>query len=312
MTMPLKKIVIVGPGAMGCLFAGMLQSSEREIRLLDKDPERASIINNQGINILRDEEKQVVAVKATAEPSDIGPADLVIICVKSYDTKSAALAASKAAGEKTLVLTLQNGTGNVETLAEVFGPERVMGGTTAQGANLVDTGKVRHAGAGETVLGELYGGTGRAEEVASLFNSCGLPARATQDISGVIWSKLVINVAINALTAILGVRNGALAETEATQQIMKEAIKEVMAVSNKKGIELMLDDPLERAIQVSQATARNISSMLQDVRAKRETEIDSINGAVAREAASLGISAPVNLTLTRLVKAIEETYEKKL
>ncbi len=312
MTMPLKKIVIVGPGAMGCLFAGMLQSSEREIWLLDKDPERAAILNNQGINILREEEKIVVSVKATADPSDIGPADLVIFCVKSYDTKSAAIAASKAAGEKTKALTLQNGTGNVETLAEVFGADMVMGGTTAQGANLVDTGKVRHAGAGETVVGELSGGTGRAEEVASLFNSCGLPARATKDISSVIWSKLVINVAINALTAILGVRNGALAETEAARQIMADAVNEVVAISNKKGIELMLDDPLERAIKVAQATARNISSMLQDVRAKRGTEIDSINGAVAREAAGLGISAPVNLTLTRLVKSIEETYEKKL
>ncbi|MFO8058595.1 MAG: 2-dehydropantoate 2-reductase [bacterium] len=312
MTTPLKKIVIVGPGAMGCLFAGMLNSPETDLWLLDKDTERASAINNQGIQILRDDEKLAVPVKATARPAEIGTADLAVICVKSYDTGSAARLASQVAGEGSLILTLQNGMGNVEQLAEVFGPEKVLGGTTAQGANLVDTGKVRHAGEGETVIGELAGGTSRAEKVAGFMSSRGLSAKVTTDLEGVIWSKLIINVAINALTAVLGVRNGVLAETEATREIMEAAIEEVKQVCRARGITLSFEDPFERALQVSRATGQNISSMLQDVRAKRQTEIEAINAAVVAEAAGYGIEAPVNSTLSRLVRAMEQTREKKL
>ncbi len=312
MTLPLQKIVIIGPGAMGCLFAGMLNPSGKEVWLLDKDPERASLINQRGVRILREEETISAKVKATADPSEIGTADLAVICVKSYDTKSAACSASEVTGDDSLILTLQNGTGNVEKLAEVLGQERVLGGTTAQGANLVDLGKIRHAGEGDTIIGALSGKTDRAQEVAELFNACGLNTQVTADVQGVIWSKLVINVAINALTAILGVRNGVLAETAPASGIMEKAIEEVVKLARTKGIKLMFDDPLERALQVSRATGQNISSMLQDVRAKRETEIEAINGAIAKEAASLGIDAPVNSTLTRLVRFIEQTYEKRL
>lgn len=308
----LKKIIIVGPGAMGCLFAGLLASPEREIWLLGKDPERALALERRGIVIERAGGKVTHQVKATADPVRAGVADLIIICVKAYDTRAAAQTLGPAMGPDTNVLSLQNGLGNVEVLTDLFGPERTLGGTTAQGANLVAPGHVRHAGVGETVIGQPQGGVERAQRVAVLFRAGGIEARATADLPGLIWSKLVINAALNPLTAILGVKNGVLAETPAARAIIGQAVNEAVSVCQAKGITLLFPDPVEKALAVARATAENISSMFADVRARKKTEIVQINGAVARAAQELGIDAPVNATLAGMVSALEQTYRVKV
>jgi 2-dehydropantoate 2-reductase len=307
-----KNIVIAGPGAMGCLFAGALSGPGREVWLLDKNVERAREIENRGVIIERDNKQSVFKLRATADPGEPGAADLVIVCVKAYDTAAAAETARPLVGPRTAVLSLQNGLGNVEALVSAFGQERVLGGTTAQGANLVGPGHVRHAGAGETVIGEAGGGLARAQKIAGLFLKSDIETTTTTDLPALIWSKLVINAAINPLTAILGVRNGALAQTGAARDMMREVCREVAMVCDKKGLRLLFDDPLEKAISVARATGDNISSMLADVRARKRTEADQISGAVAREADSLGLNAPVNRTLARIVKAMEQTYSKKM
>jgi len=207
---PDERIVALGPGAMGCLFAALLKKGGQDVVLLDHHPDRAAQINRQGIILERSGRQETVAVPATADPAAAGPARLVIVCVKAYDTAAAALTAA-VAGPDAEVLSLQNGLGNVEALVAAFGSERVLGGTTAQGANLAGPGHVRHAGVGETVIGEPGGGTARARRVAEIFDACGIPTRVTDDLEAVIWSKVVINAAINALTALLKVKNGALA-----------------------------------------------------------------------------------------------------
>jgi 2-dehydropantoate 2-reductase len=308
---PEKKIVIVGPGAMGSLFAGLLSGPGREVWLLDRRMKRARAIDFHGVIIEQGNEKKTVKVRVTADAAEIGTADLVIIFVKAYDTEAAARRAERLVGPATEVLSLQNGVGNVETLVGIFGPDQVLGGTTAQGANVVAAGHVRHGGRGETVIGQPGGGTERADRIAEWFKAGGLETRVTADLPGLIWSKLTINAAINPLTALLGVRNGVLPELETAREIMAAAVLEVAAVCEKKGIQLLFPDPLEKALAVAKATAENISSMLQDVRAERRTEVDQINGAVAREALALGLTAPVNQTLARLIKALEQSYERR-
>ncbi len=302
------KIAIVGPGAMGCLFASLLSGDGREVWILDHRPERAALINERGVTVESAGKERTSRVRASGDASEIGPCRLAIFCVKSGDTESAARSASPLVGPGTDALSLQNGLGNVEVLEAAFGDGRTLGGTTAQGANLIGPGRARHAGFGETVIGQPGGGVDRAEAAARIFRECGIETRVTDDLAGLIWSKLAINAAINPLTALLNVNNGFLAECPETLELMRLAAGEVKAVCDKEGIRLLFDDPFQKAAAVARATSANVSSMLQDVRAGRPTEIGRISGAAAERAKAAGLDAPVNRALYLLVKALERSY----
>jgi len=303
------KIVIVGPGAMGSLFAAFLSKSREEIWILDKDKARAAKIQQNGISVEGISGNWQAQVKVTAEAKDIGEADLVVICVKSYDTKDVARHAKSLVGDNTKVLTLQNGIGNIEIISEVVGAEKVIGGATNLGATLLDTGKVRHAGRGETVIGRIDGKIPvEMRSIREIFNKVGLETRISRDIKGLLWSKLIVNVGINALTAITRLNNGRLTEFEGTRRILRAAVTEAIRVAKRKRIKLIYDDPLAKVEAVCEATATNVSSMLQDVLKKKRTEIDFINGVIVRQGQELGIPVPINSLLVDLVKTIEASY----
>jgi 2-dehydropantoate 2-reductase len=303
------KIAIVGPGALGSLLAAFLSKSKEEVWILDKDPERAAKINQQGICIEGVSGNWQAKVRASCRPQEIGSAELVIISVKSYDTKEAMLSAKPLVADNTSVLTLQNGLGNVEIISELVGAEKVVGGVTNLGATLLDTGKVRHAGKGETILGKTDGKISvQLRSIREIFNSAGLPARISRDIKGLLWSKLIINVGINALTAITRLPNGRLIELEWTRKILRDAVTEATRIAKRKKIKLIYDDPLAKVEAVCEATSANISSMLQDVLRKKRTEIDFINGVIVRQAQELGVTVAVNSILVGLVKTIESSY----
>ena len=306
------KIVIIGPGAMGCLFACLAHGNGNEIWLLDKDEARASKLNNEGITLEREGQKTQYKINVCNDPRKPGKADLVIICVKAYDTKKAAESCAPLISEHTDILSLQNGIGNSQILCDIFGENKVLCGTTAQGANLKGPGHVIHAGVGETVIGQPDSGTKRAKKAVDIFIKNEIDARVSDNIESVIWSKLLINAAINPLTAILGVRNGELPNIDAAKEIMKDAVDEVILVCEKKGIKLAFENPLDKALSVCNATSQNISSMLSDVRAKKKTEINQINGAVYNEAIKHGVLAPVNKNLTNIVMAIEKSHKSKI
>ena len=303
------KIVIIGPGAMGCLFAAYLSKSKEEVWLLDKNAERAKAIESQGIIIEGVSGNWQAKLRVSSQAGDIGETDLIVICVKSYDTKEAIESAKPLIGENSLVLTLQNGIGNIEVLSEVSGAERVIGGVSNQGSTLLGAGHIRHAGKGETVIGRVDGKIPvQLRDIREIFNKVGLETRISRDIKGLLWSKLIINVGINALTCITGLNNGRLVEFEGTRQILRDAVTEAVKVVKKKRIKLIYDDPLSKVEAVCEATAGNVSSMLADVLRKKRTEIDFINGVIVRQGQSLGIPTPVNWVLTNLVKTIEASY----
>ncbi len=303
------KIVVVGPGAMGCLFAAFLSKSKEEIWLLDYNKERAARISQNDIVLEGISGNWQVRARISADTKEIGPADLIIICVKSYDTKNAILHAKFLVGENTKVLTLQNGIGNVEIIGEVIGAERVIGGVTNLGATLLDVGRVRHAGHGETVIGRIDGKIPvELRAIREIFNKVGLEARISRDIRALLWSKLIINAGINALTAITRLNNGKLTEFDGTRRILREAVTEAVRIAKRKRIKLIYDDPLAKVEAVCEATATNVSSMLQDVLRKKRTEIDFINGVIVRQGQELGIPVPVNALLVDLVKTIEASY----
>lgn len=305
------KIVIVGPGAMGCLLANFLSKGKDEVWFLDKNRERAAKIHRNGISIEGISGYWQTPIKATVDTKEIGQADLIIICVKSYDTKEATIQAKPIMGENTLILTLQNGIGNVEVISEIVGAEKVLAGVTNLGATLLEDGKVRHAGHGETIIGRIDGKIPvEMRSIREIFNSTGLKMRISRDIKGLLWSKLIINSGINALTAITRLNNGRLVEFEGTRKILRDAVTEAAKIAKRKRIKLIYDDPLAKVEAVCEATATNVSSMLQDVLRKKRTEIDFINGVIVRLGQELGIPVPVNSILVELVKTIESSYEE--
>ncbi|MFA5145157.1 MAG: 2-dehydropantoate 2-reductase [Candidatus Omnitrophota bacterium] len=303
------KIVIAGPGAMGCLFAAFLSKSKEEIWLLDKNKERALKLAQNGISIEGVSGKWNAKVKSTADPKDIGAADLIIISTKSYDTKAAITQAKPLIGDKTGILTLQNGIGNIETISEVSGPDNVIGGITNLGSALIDDTHIRHAGYGETIIGKIDGSTPVIlRNIRELFNKMKLETKISRDIKSILWSKLIINAGINALSALTRLHNGRLIEFEGTRRILRDAVTEAVKIAKRKRIKLIYDDPLAKVEAVCEATSGNVSSMLQDVLRRKRTEIDYINGVVVRLGQELGIPVPVNTILVDLVKTLESSH----
>jgi len=305
------RIAIVGGGAMGSLFSATL-ARVADVWLISRWREHVAAIRREGLRLEEPTGELTVKVPATSDPAEVGPVDLAIVCVKSNETARAAEVARAVLPPDGLALTLQNGLGNREVLAGVLGPERVWQGVTAQGATLLGPGRVRHAGNGATHLELRPQIAAVAEEVVVLFTRAGIETHLSDDLAGLIWGKLVANAGINALTAILRVRNGALAANAAAGTLMDRAVAEAAQVARAKGIALPYADPARQVREVCLVTTANRSSMLQDVLRATPTEVDFINGAVAREAASLGLEAPVNQLLVDLVKAIEATYGERI
>ncbi len=301
------KIAILGVGAMGCLLGGKLSASaDNEIFMIGSWKEAVDHIFVNGITIEENGQDNVYRpARATSDSSEVGPCDLVLVAVKSYSTGATVRKHPALFGPDTIALTMQNGVGNVEQIAECIGEDHVMAGTTSHGATVLAPGHVRHAGVGETVIGEIAGGCSeRLEAVQALLNEAGFVTDLSDNVVGLVWDKLMVNVGINALTGITGLENGKLLERPDLEELMRLAVTEAAAVAEAKGIRLG-PDPVEHARQVAEKTARNRSSMLQDISGGKKTEIETINGAIVREAEALGIEVPVNRVLTRLILGME-------
>ena len=305
------EFLIVGPGAMGCLFAASLKNAGFNAVLYDYDSARAEIINKSGISVEGVSGNYRAMVPVITDLAGMDP-DMVLVCVKSGRTRDAAEGLKNRTPQKTLFVTLQNGLGNVETLKEILGENRIIGGVTSEGATSLDTGKIRHAGMGSTVFGPAGVFGKPLEELVSAFNKAGFSTTSSDNVDELIWSKLIVNVGINALTAITRLKNGRLPEYEGSLSIMKEAVGEAVAVSKAKKINLTYDDPFSKVLEVCSATAGNIASMLQDVLNKRLTEVDYINGAICKEGKKTGVPTPVNRTLTDLVRTIQASYHERV
>jgi 2-dehydropantoate 2-reductase len=304
------KVAIVGAGAMGSLFGALLAEGGHEVWLCDIWQEHIKALKQNGLRIEHVGETRNVNLNANSNPRQIGESELVLIFVKSTQTKSAAESAALLAGRNGWVMTLQNGMGNAETIAEHIPSNRILAGTTAHGATMLEAGSIRHAGAGPTTLGMWAGGEREfriARQIADQFTRAGIEATAVEAVRPVIWDKLLVNVGINAITALTGIKNGQILDLESTRELSRAAVEEAASVAQAQGIEIR-KDPAAHVFQVVAATAANRSSMGQDMDHRRPTEIKAINGFVVREAENMGIAAPVNRALTALVETMEAHY----
>ena len=301
------KLTIVGPGAMGCLLAATLYKQDCPVSLLDYKPDRAERLKKAGIEVMSSKETWTAFPNVTAEPEFFGPQDWVIMFVKAARTADAVKRIGPLIGPGTMVVTLQNGIGHESALSKIVKPEQIALGVTSQGATLLNEGHIRHAGSGPTTLGLVIRNPeakDRLISLATLLNDAGWPSQVVEDIYPHIWRKLIVNVGINALTALCGLTNGKLPQHPESLRLQKLAVAEAWTLSLKKGITLglSLEDAHDMVNSVCKATAENRSSMLQDRIKNRPTEIDYINGAITGMGRELGVATPVNEVLTLLVR----------
>jgi 2-dehydropantoate 2-reductase len=302
------KIAIVGAGAMGSLFGALLQEAGADVCLLDIWQAHVDAVNEKGLSVEFSGKTRTVELRAVSQVDEIGQVDLAIIFVKSTVTAAAAETSAKLVGQAGMVLTLQNGLGNAEIIADHVDAGRILAGTTAQGATMLGPGAIRHAGTGITNIGVWAGTADDApRQMAELFNLAGIKTKLMTDIRPLIWNKLLVNVGINAITALTGIKNGELLDLEITRKLCRAAVEEAETLARKLGIDVM-DDPVAHVLEVAGATGPNRSSMGQDVDNQRLTEIRMINGKVAELARKNGIDAPVNETLSALIETLQAHY----
>ncbi len=306
--------LLVGPGALGCLLSSIvtkgLAITGDKLTLLDHNAERAEYLTGHGIVYQLGEACTTFSVTVSSVPQHLGPVDVVLLCVKSYDVVASLALCRPLLTETTLVVFLQNGISHL-SMGGHLGSATAAFGTTTEGATLLRRGHVRHAGSGITFLGLLH--TPSEHEALLLaktnavFAAGGLQVVTTGNVLARIWAKLFINVGINALTATLACKNGELLTIPGVDDRMRAAVGEAMLIARSEGIAVM-DDPYRATRIVCSKTAENVSSMLQDVRNGRRTEIDAINGAVVAKGLSSGIKTPENALLCRQVKKLETGY----
>lgn len=299
----MKKVLILGTGALGTLFAARLSASGNAVTVLGTWQSALDALNRDGAGLLTAEGDEIrFPVRATDNPADCGEPEMALVLVKAWQTEQAAQKLSACLPASALAVTFQNGLGNREILAGALGEARVVLGVCTYGATLLGPGLARFGGEGVLSLEAR----GRSGEVAGLLRGAGFRVDILPDATALVWGKLVINAAINPLTALLRVPNGELLQRPVARLLMSALAKEAAAVAAASGVQLPFEDPVSAAEQVARRTAANCSSMLQDVKRGARTEIDAICGAVARAAQAQGISAPVNQVVWQLVKALHK------
>lgn len=294
-------VLIVGTGAMACLFGARL-APHASVTMLGTWTEGLEALKRDGIRIEDDGSPQPIRVGVTGNPADCVPAPLALVLVKSWQTARAAAMLRRCLAPDGIGLTLQNGIGNLEILQQALGRERAALGVTTFGATLLGPGCIRPAGDGITHIGAHE----RLGTLPDLLDLAGFRSDVVEDVHGLAWGKLVINASINPLAALLRVPNGALLEPgrQGAWQVAQEAALEAAAVAAAEGVSLPFDDAVAQVAQVLKDTASNRSSMLQDVERGRPTEIEAINGQVVAGGDRHHLPVPVNRTLVRLVQSI--------
>lgn len=302
------KICVVGAGALGSTIGGTLAAAGSEVWLVSRSEAHVDAVNAHGLRMLDGDEERAVRVQARTGCGGIGPADLVVVLVKSFHTRDAIAAATPVIGERTAVLSLQNGLGHEGILADAVGRERVLAGKTYVGGVLLGPGRVRVGVRGkETVIGELDGRvTDRVRAVADEFGRAGLRTAVSADIMGTIWDKLLVNVATGAVSAITRLPYGDLYAVPELERCAVAAVAEAMRVAEASGVALSMGDPREAWVKAAEGLPPAFkASMLQSLEKGSVTEIEFVNGAVVRWGERCGVPTPVNAALVACIKGIE-------
>lgn len=304
------KIAILGAGALGCAIGGVLTEAGHEVWLINRNAEQVKAMTSRGLTLRTAGVDRTVRVHATTTAHGVagGLVELIIVLVKSFHTGEAMRAATSLLGPETAVLSLQNGIGHEDILADIVGRQRVLAGKTYVGGAQLAPGHVLAGTRGKlTLMGEFDGGMSeRIQRIAGVFNQAGLDTTVSENIMGTIWDKLLVNVATGALSGITRLPYGELYQVPELEACAVAAVAEAMAVAWASGIRLSIAEPVD-AWRMAGAglPAEFKASMLQSLEKGSVTEIDYINGAVVRQGERYGIPTPVNQALVACIKGIE-------
>lgn len=299
------KIAVIGAGAMGGSYGGLLAKAGAEVRLIDTWEEHVAAIRERGLRVDDAHGEHTVPVSAATAPDEGETADAAIVFTDTNNTRAAAETAARMLAPGGFAVTLQNGIGNVEILQEVVGRDRALGGSSMCSAAAIGPGHVRLTHLRGTSIGEIDGaGRTRSDALIAAMRGAGLPTERVPDVMGRIWQKFVVNCAVNALSAVTGLRTGEVARLPETAAFRDRLLDEALAVVAAKNIALP-DPGVAGALRAGSRKSFNRPSMLQHVNAGRRTEIDALNGALVREAKALGIPVPANEALVALLKGRE-------
>ncbi|WP_313164069.1 2-dehydropantoate 2-reductase [Sedimentibacter sp.] len=304
------KTLILGAGAMGCLYGGLLKERGNDVILVDVSKPQVDEINKNGLALETAEGKRNIKIKAKFSQEVNEQPDLIILFTKTIHSKSALSSLKAIIGPETMVLSLQNGLGNDEVIKEFVRTDRIIIGTTNFPSDLLKPGNVRSLGKGTTKIMSCNGEvTEKLKQVEVMLSDAGFNCIITEDVFVSIWEKVAFNAACNALTAASRLKLGDVGKTDEGKELARSIAKEVVSVANAKNIHANAENVIKLIELDFVEHAEHMPSMMQDVLGNRTTEIDFINGAVVREAEKLGISVPVTNVLYKLVSMIQKNYE---
>ncbi len=314
------RVAVVGAGAIGTVFARIYREAGLSVILVEKEHARATCVRAGRFTIaMPGGGRHVLQVPVHTYPlPDLGPLDLVQVSVKGFDTARAAEDVRQLVSPGTLVLSVQNGLGNLEILADVYGPDRIVGGITAHSAQVIGEDEVRYGGGhGPLLAMGPWSSTPHPrvfrvlERFADRLARAGYQAQIVEDVAPVLWLKLVANTASNAVAALTGRTAAEMLASAPVCDLVRSLAAESAAVARARGISIPeLDDPWEYVRQGLEGVGRNKISMLQDLESGRPTEIGTLNEAICLEAQRLGVAAPGNRVVSLLVRALEEQREE--
>ncbi len=299
-------ITIIGSGAMGSLFGGLLAENDHKVTLIDRGKKHVQKINKNGLKITNLQNKtRKIDVKATKTTQETIKPDLAIIFVKSPDTKKAIENHLQILKPNVNILTLQNGLGNPETIAKKIPKQNIIAGTTTHGTTQKEPGHIKHAGKGPTVIGRYFTENDEfVNDLASVLTEAGIKTDVSDNIQDIIWEKVLVNIGINPVTALARVKNGELLKSEAGTKLLEKAVKEGLQVAEAEGAKIR-DDIISHAKKIAKKTGDNKSSMLQDIEQGKKTEIEYLSGAIVKRAEKHNIPTPVNRILNNLIQLAE-------
>lgn len=308
-----QHVVVLGAGAMGSLFGGLLAEGGLQVTLVDPWQEHIDRIKQDGLKFVGFGGDRTVQINATSNAADVESADIVFVQCKANFNAAAAesLRHLFTPATNTVAISFQNGLGNEEQLAEYFGEDRVLGGLTAQGANIEGPGIVRNHAELPSYIGEMAGGISkRTKEIAAILSANGLPTEPSESIRQDIWRKLMANIAISAVSGITGLNIGQIFNQHLADEVSYAALNEAIVVANAAGVNLKTEEAHEILAKIAgpNGTPGNKSSLRVDIEKQRPSEIDYINGAVVRLGNKHDVPVPVNQTLVTLVHGLQAHY----
>ncbi|WP_114972363.1 ketopantoate reductase family protein [Rhodoferax ferrireducens] len=307
-TLPAKnslKVAVMGAGAVGCYYGGMLARAGHEVVLIAR-PEHVEAIARDGLRLQTTTFDEQVRLVASSEPSAVQGAQLVLFCVKSTDTESAGALLRPQLAPDALVLTLQNGVDNADRLRTVLPQYAVAAAVVYVAVEMAGPGHVKHHGRGELVIEPAASKSISSEAVAQALIAAGVPTEISDNVRGALWGKLILNCAYNAVSAIAQLPYGKTVQGEGIQEVMRDVVAECLAVAQAEGVQVAGD--VEAAIRkIAETMPSQFSSTAQDLARGKRSEIDYLNGLIVQRGEALGIATPANRVLWALVKLMEGT-----